>query len=712
MKNINTKALMVVVLLAASVAATPVMVSGYDYEDDYSYDQFGITDPSQIISSFRGGFGNLFSGLGYGGNLLGTVFTMLLMEGLENFTTSDILPGVYTLSASTVRSYNDSRNFDPGEHEYFMLPRDYNMSAIPASLGQPYLDLYKQGDYTFNLTIGAAVTLVIWDSDGSFIRAVEKLIDAFRSIKNYLDQPIHDQIPEDLIKKGVEVITWFLIHINDIFTGDELFILNPITWQKLEIIPGPSYSLTKTWRVTGSDHDVVPTDAAIKDLTTTDLNDVNGSELLNQWNMTAIARKDSYMEWSLREIEDTNVAETVFTSFTFDLLQLWIKNFEIHINVAEIVKLFQNGGEGTPVDIGKIFQGMNIDFYLFSHHLTGAFLYNDLDMNNKLSTQYARVNETNTDTPLLVDGNEIYTPTSSELTHRLILGRVSDFAFQEPEKPSPDANKFSWGIDIINPEISPVPVGVDLDSYLNTPKENLAYIHFGFTFEPHELTLPTTDGGSVPVLYGAVKLDQEFGPWNSPDGYYSNSDITGLDLAIIYVSTVLHFQFTAAVNSQPDDEILNPDDDYIQADHELKIGNYLGRDIAGKLDFIDIAGEFYDYGNETTPARERGSATTDTIPTALLMYEMERHDTFIMDNGTPYQTFSTDIGLNITFNVFAYAVCFPDFEDGSGIWHDPTFSVYMVFEAQGFWAIILLVAGVGLVGVATILIKRRKDARF
>jgi len=36
----------------------------------------------------------------------------------------------------------------------------------------------------------------------------------------------------------------------------------------------------------------------------------------------------------------------------------------------------------------------------------------------------------------------------------------------------------------------------------------------------------------------------------------------------------------------------------------------------------------------------------------------------------------------------------------------------MVFEAQGFWALILLVAGIGLVGVGTILIKRRKDARF
>jgi hypothetical protein len=60
-----------------------------------------------------------------------------------------------------------------------------------------------------------------------------------------------------------------------------------------------------------------------------------------------------------------------------------------------------------------------------------------------------------------------------------------------------------------------------------------------------------------------------------------------------------------------------------------------------------------------------------------------------------------------------YAVCYPQFNGlGYGVWHDPTFSVYMVFQSEGFWAVIVLIAGVGLVGVATVLIKRRKDSRF
>ena len=69
-------------------------------------------------------------------------------------------------------------------------------------------------------------------------------------------------------------------------------------------------------------------------------------------------------------------------------------------------------------------------------------------------------------------------------------------------------------------------------------------------------------------------------------------------------------------------------------------------------------------------------------------------------------------GSQTELNVMVWAVCYPEFNEGTGIWHDPTFSVYMIFESEGFWALIVLIAGVGLVGVATILIKRRKDSRF
>jgi hypothetical protein len=92
--------------------------------------------------------------------------------------------------------------------------------------------------------------------------------------------------------------------------------------------------------------------------------------------------------------------------------------------------------------------------------------------------------------------------------------------------------------------------------------------------------------------------------------------------------------------------------------------------------------------------------------------EHERHDSYVIQGGEEVSTFASDIRVQTELSVMVYAVCYPQFEDGSGIWHDPTFSVYMVFEGEGFWALIVLIAGVGLVGVATILIKRRKDRRF
>jgi hypothetical protein len=233
---------------------------------------------------------------------------------------------------------------------------------------------------------------------------------------------------------------------------------------------------------------------------------------------------------------------------------------------------------------------------------------------------------------------------------------------------------------------------------LGATSYNLPFIHFGFTFEP--------DTSSLPVLKAPTKLDQFFAPWSA------SMPSTDFDLGIVYLSTVLHFRLSVDVIGEDTTKStpLLKEDDYNNSTHQLSIGNYIGSTIAPKLEFVDIAGEQYSYGS--FEGEHSAPANSNTIPIALYETEIERHDTFEDESGVEFQTFATDISLNISFNVFAYAVCFPEFNGGTGIWHDPTFNVYMVFEAQGFWAIILLVAGVGLVGVATILIKRRKDGRF
>ena len=139
---------------------------------------------------------------------------------------------------------------------------------------------------------------------------------------------------------------------------------------------------------------------------------------------------------------------------------------------------------------------------------------------------------------------------------------------------------------------------------------------------------------------------------------------------------------------------------------------HIGGRAADKLDFVDIAGPFYEIGMDRSTAPQY-NASTNILPLMLWKWEMDRHDTFELGDGTESQTFASDISITTEFNVMVYAVCFPEFNgSGEGIWHDPTFSVYMVFKGEAFWAIVVLIAGVGLVGVATILIKRRKDRRF
>lgn len=432
---------------------------------------------------------------------------------------------------------------------------------------------------------------------------------------------------------------------------------------------------------------------------------VGSDAMLIDWNNTAKLRKDSYMQWLLRPTDSASLVETYFTSFTFDLIQLWVKNFEIHIDAAAIVNLIGSLGSGGPVNIANIFRGLDIEFYLFTHHLAGAFLYNDTNADGKVSSSYRNVT-VNGNPVTTNDGVPVEVPDGSEITHRIMLGTVDEFIFQAPHKT--EANKISWGLRLKNPTIVPVPVGVDLESYLGATEEDLAYIHFGFSFQPEEV--------APGILSAPIKLDQFFAPWNwNGTDYDTNNDIHDLDLAIIYLSTMLHFHLKVATIGEDTEDpvtLLDPADDYNNETHTLKVGNYLGRAFRDELAFVDIAGPEYEYGVENELLRKNDNATSAIIPLALYNGEVERHDTFQDETGEHFQTFATDISINVSLNVMAYAVCFPAFEGGSGIWHDPTFSVFMVFEATGFWALILLIAGVGLLGVATILIKRRKDMRF
>ena len=697
MKNLNTKSLMVITIVFSSVLAMPMVAIGQekDYDEIFNFDQADVG----IFEGFRGGFGAIFGNyLGYGGKILASLFETLFLQGL-NLTSHEMLDNIFVLSANRTHhipmgTYNFTAENDT--RDIYFAPHEYNdvipsiTGMLPTDVGHAYCVVEKQGVFNYTIEVGAAITLIIWDNDRSFITAVNKLINFFKRVMYY--QFLGRRLPANLIQDGISLLTWFLIHINDIFTGDELFILNPITWQRLDINPGPGFDITKTWYITGNDTSLDPAlDQSIQ-------NDIPmGDSLLDLWNDTAQSRKDNYMEWLLTPTLG-NVAETIWTQFSFDLIQLWIKNFEIHIDVAAILNAVRDGDSAETL-IANAFKGCNIEFYLFTHHLAGAFLYNDTVQDNVISVNY---------TPINVDGTSIEVPHSTELTHRLILGTVGGFNFEKPH--IDESNKsVSWGINILDANISAVPLGVHLHSYLGAPQENLENIHFGFTFEP-------LVNRTLGAAHGLVKLNQKFAPWNNPESYGANSPIVGLDLAIIYVSTVLHFELDIATRQEAIDnppeippELLKQEH-YRSTEHKLMIGDYIGHSAQGELEFIDIAGPEYEYGSESN--RSNASASTSIIPLFVWLMEHERHDTYVIAQGEEVDTFASDIRVKTELSAMVYAVCYPEFEDGTGIWHDPTFSVYMVFQEEGFWALIVLIAGVGLVGVATILIKRRKDRRF
>jgi len=698
MKTIDSKSLMVFTILFVSIFAMPLVVNAQEKTTDDVFD-FNQVNPG-IFSGFQGGFGALFGqNLGYGGQILEKIFGMLFLQSM-NLSSHEMLDNVFVLSANysntfTGNTYNFAAEND--EWEVYWAPHEYN-DLIPAitgtvagEYGHAYCVVHKEGEYTYELEVGGAITLIIWDNDRSFITAVNKLINFFKMIIHQT-QVLGMSISNELIKEGIALLTWFLIHINDIFTGDELFILNPITWQKLNIIPGAGFNITKEWYLTGD----TPGDMDINPGLDPKLEDIGlGDNVLTAWDVMAQSQNNDYMTWLLKPALD-EVFENVWTQFSFDLIQLWIKNFEIHIDVAEILEaLFGGGGSNPEIAIVNAFNGCNIEFFLFTHHLAGAFLYNDTDNNRIISANYVPIN---------VNGSAVEVPYSNELSHRIILGSVGEYTFEKPTI-NPSNKSISWGLNIADVNITAVPLGVNLQAYNDAPEENLDYIYFGFTFEPKA-------DRTLGAAHGFLKLDQFFAPWNDPDTPYANSAIPNLDLAIIYVSTVLHFELDIRTQGElPEEptELLQAQH-YKDTEHKLMVGNYIGGNAQDELEFIDIAGPAYEYGSESS--RLTDPASTSIIPLWVWLMEHERHDTIIAAGGQEVQTFSSDIRVQTEFNVMVWAVCYPEFNEGTGIWHDPTFSVYMIFESEGFWALIVLIAGVGLVGVATILIKRRKDSRF
>jgi len=425
MKTINFKTLMILSFLITAMVAMPIMVLGQEDGDDEDYDK---SEQYGAFENFHGGFGGVFrENLGPGGDLLGSLFEMLLLDGVD-FEDDEELEGLYVLSASKEETYEGEYNFtlEGDTQEIHFLPfvdelnttyhrhRDQINDYIwnETMYGKAYCVVEKEGSFGYNLTIGAALTLIIWDYDRSFINAAERVLAWAVKFREAEEE---DEVDEEIVAEGVQVLSWLLVHINDIFTGDELFVFNPIVWQSLEMNPRSDFNVTKTWKYNGDPNAGI--DPVNDPLISS--NPVLAGNLTQDWNFNAWlgrseAYRDYYMQWLLDPYVDTvDLVKTIWTQFSFDLLQLWVKEFYIELDLSEL-------SDGEDADVEDIFQSADVEFYLFTHHLAGAFLYDDADNNTDITVEYEEYIDPDTGKPLVTNGTVAKIPQTNEITHQLI----------------------------------------------------------------------------------------------------------------------------------------------------------------------------------------------------------------------------------------------------------------------------------------------------
>lgn len=739
MEKIGFKTVLIIAFLISSSISLPLMVSGQEVaipsgprisQDDLMRDPVGLW----------GGMGRamgMFGQFGPAGAVLGKVIMTLFMQGLD-ISSKEMLPGVFVLNASMEDTHTWLDNLTiTKEERYYWVPWEYmkasNLTMEEYGWGNPYCVISKEGIVNYTFTSGAAVTFIIWDSDGSLIKALQKVIDVgkelFRMAKQFEEHPPTEaeatEAATKMVGKIANVVSYLLIHINDIINGDELIMLNPITYQTLLITTDDDFKITKKWYY--ADGSEIP------------------EGLIDDWGWEDMAKQnqDEYMQWLLSKQDIAGIHVKKWTHFTFDLIQLWIKNFHVEIDANAIMQLLSqviptgNGGggqflasqneysnSGDPfegINPAAIFDGCDIEFYLFTHHLSGAFLYNDGNDDGKISVEYVDVLNKTTGEPIEIDGTTVQVPNSTEVTHRIHLGEVDNFEVKEPTTNYNNGvpESISWGMQMNDVNISTVPLCVKMEDYVgDVPEENLDFIFFGFTFIPNITdSVEIEEDGvtkTIQLASGKVKLDQYFAPWN--DGAGPNADISGLDMAFIYLSTALHIHFNLSLDEVSQEKILAYDeqkdhpmlteDDYHEEEHALYIGNYMPE--APVVPFVDIAGPYYVQGeNEETGTQY--PASTSIIPLGLFEAGVSDFSTH-MDEETPSASFTSEAFIQTEFNVMLYSVNYPMFNGtGEGLFHDPVFSVYMTWEAQSIISIVLLLGGITLIGVATILITRRKN---
>jgi hypothetical protein len=731
-KKSKTTMLTLIVFMSAIIAPGIATVNGQTGIGGFNFDFDNMTEdqisemPKGMASALGGIFG-MMDGLGPSGAALGQVF-QIMFENIWSISDQDkLIPGVYTFNATVYeeeKTWTETYSNGPRDEIYWVWDQ-YESSAIGPD-EWAYVNVSRSGSANFTYSSGAMVVFIIWDSDSSFINAIQKVIDAFievREIINDADEQGWTPEREQAVIAGIvgtilEAITYLLFHINDIINGDELIITNMITWETMNMTTTNDYGITKEVKIW--DDWNLEDDAIVPQVD------------VDQWLVDATNMNDEYMLWLLGLDGTQAKKDREWSRFSFNLIELWLKNFEIHINAQAIVDILTSGAmdaglmEESPlgdIAIYDIFQGLNIEFYFMTHSLMGFIAYNDSDGNSVPSVEYTTIIEKDD------FGNDVESEviTDSEAKYYFALGSLGTITdnmpklFTDPETGNPG---IEWGIRFDTVYMAGIPMNMDPKDVDIIP-EKLDYLEMGFKFIPFKETDVETEGYSnlvnpetqVRMGQGLVKLDQSFGLWNDGTGP-ANPDLADpdLDFAVVFMSTMLHFELDIDVEKMSEEELaekeskkdaglLNETEVYSQASGTIKVGRETG-DLP--VAAIEIAGPKY-IQNDLNGLVGEYEAKTTTIPLAFLDFDASSKVSYA-DYANPTQSLNVDGVLAIEASIMIYCVNYPTW-DGSGdeLIHDPTFSVFMEWDNPGFIAVFLAVGSLALVAIAAIMITKRKN---
>jgi len=695
-----------------------------------------ISDPSQLQNMFNM-IPGMFGAMGGAAAVVGQVLGIILGQ-LTNLTSRQTIDGFYVLNATIEKNSSRQVDLGTGEVQTYYADWDYvanyesqiEAAAAPSvneQVGYPFCRVTRTGTgtLTINRTVGMSVVFGIWDPNGSLIRTIQRIVTTVQNMMHAMEtaisegttDPSSDSRVQKAMQSAIEAAFYMLIHINDIITGDELIMFNPISYEYTRI--SGSYGEIHEWFVDVWDVNSQQTRYA----------NINSSvTLMNAWRSDSNYADNGFMKWLVDGACAEDDYSTEWSTFSFDLIQIWLKKFYVSIDLQPLVEAIRTNTMDS-LNPASVLKNIDIDIYLIWHHFLGGVFYKDLNANNEIDIVYKNVT-TGNNTQLFIDGQPVQRPDSTEVTHFIGL---KAFAGNNVEwlYPTIKNGGVSWGVQFNLPKVFWTPVGMDPEARVrNNPlmESTLDYIYLGFTFKPGVMVELRDVDGSPTGLTGqdcSVKLDQRFGEWN-PAPNAIDSDVSGCDFAIVYASTLLHVHFTADVmahalglSEEEQQEVYDTEasksvstNTNVNVSKDLRFGRD-ARSNSPMVGRVDIAGLEYSIEDPLTSTVHTGlSPTTQIIPLGLFTLDaqagMDYSDLSMQAGG-----FTASATLGIEFSVMLYSVNYPAFSDycGGEIIHDPTFSIFMTFDAETYWAIILLVGVVALVGVAAILITRAKNNR-